>query len=259
MKKYICCATISRYEQDASEESHSSQEQSESAIPLLGGADGDNSYDSVEEEGTVVMMAADGKENQERVGKQYGGDGGGNMPHPFTPSPTALPATEKLGVVKSDNNTRFDSDQDTMTNIPRVAKSRIMAKYARSGKVRRTTDNLGTIHSVPVGNNKTETQSPPQSITSAQSSSALSANGMQQQEAKVSSATKSTAQLTAESLGRKGGAISSVPIGNNKNKAQSPPRSISSAGSSSAVSKNGMQQQESKASSAKESTAQLTV
>jgi len=110
-----------------------------------------------------------------------------------------------------------------------------------------------------MGYNKNKAQSPPRSISSAGSSSAVSKTGMQQQEAKASSAKESTAQLTVEpSLGRKGGTISSVPIGNNKNKAQSPPRSISSAGSASAVSKTGLQQKEAKASSAKESTTQLS-
>lgn len=193
-----------KIKQDASQGSHASHEPSESALPLLDGGIADKSDSSIEGQRTAEMLATEGKENQQRSGKRYIGDSGKAPPS----LASSAHATEKLGVVKSDDNTRFDVDQGTTTNIPRVAKSRIMAKYAKSGKVRRTNESLGTIHSSPVGSTKTEPQSPPRSVDSAVSSGAISRTGMQHQEAKVTSATKSITQLSAEPpLGSKGRAV----------------------------------------------------
>lgn len=161
-------------------------EPSESVTPLLDGGTSNKSDSSI-----------DGKENRQRGGKHYSGGGGENAPASLASSGTALSGTDKLGVV--DDSICFDDDQGTMTNIPRVAKSRIMAKYAKSGKVRRAnSESLGTIHSSPMGNNKNEPQSPPRSIGTTSSSSAISRTGNQQKEVKVSSAKKSTSRSVAE-------------------------------------------------------------
>jgi hypothetical protein len=169
----------------------------ESAIPLLGGGTGDKSDASIE-----------GKENQQRGGKPYKIDRGENAPVSIASSDTASSTIEKLGVVKSNDNARFDIDQGTMANIPRVAKSRIMAKYAKSGKVRRTNESLGTIHSTPVSINKNEPQSPTRSIGTAASSTSVSRTG-KHQEAQISTAKKSSSRPSAEPhLGRKGDNVS---------------------------------------------------
>lgn len=168
-------------------------EPNESAMPLLDISTGEKSDSSI-----------DGKENQQLVGKQFRGDRGESAPTSLASTDTESFVTQKLGVVVSNDNTRLDKDQETTASIPRVAKSRIMAKYAKSGKVRRANESLGTIHGSPVDNNKNEPRSPPRSIGGTISSSSVSSSGSQQQEAKVSSVKKSTSQLSAESpLGRK--------------------------------------------------------
>ncbi len=184
------CAKKTGMDQKSMQAMH---EPRESAMPLLGGGTGDKSDASIE-----------GKENQQRGGKPYKSDRGENAPVSIASSDTASYVIEKLGVVKSNDNARFDIDQGTMTNIPRVAKSRIMAKYAKSGKVRRTNESLGTIHSTPVSINKNEPPSPTRSIGTAASSSSVSRTGSQQQGAKVSTAKKSSSRSSAEPhLGRK--------------------------------------------------------
>jgi hypothetical protein len=109
------------------------------------------------------------------------------------------PPLASLDTIESSEHER--EDNNTPITILPVAKSRILSKYAKSGKVRR-----GAVHSSLVGNDKIEPQSSDRSIGSVGSISQNSRTGKLQQELEISAKISKTPISADPKPARKGGA-----------------------------------------------------
>ena len=159
------------------------------------------------------------KENHNRESRQHSGGRNKNLPsHSVSASPTEKNRMDKSGVnvdpplvslemIESsederENKNRGLDDQVTPSSTLPVAKSRILSKYAKSGKVRRA-----VAYSSSVDNDKTEPQSSARSIGSVGSSSLNSRTGNLRQELEMSHAKTSKTLISADlNPARMGGA-----------------------------------------------------
>jgi len=203
------------------------------------------------------------KENHNRESSRHTGGRKKNLPSSsVSASPTEKHRMDKSGVnvdppiasldmIESsederENKNRGLGDQVKPTSTLPVAKSRILSKYAKSGKVRRA-----VAYSSSVDNDKTEPQSSARSIGSVGSSSLNSRTGNLRQELEMSHAKTSKTLISADLNPARMGYSSSVD--NDKTEPQSSVRSIGSVGSSSLNSRTGNLRQELEMSHAKTS------
>ena len=203
------------------------------------------------------------KENHNRESSRHSGGRKKNLPSSsVSASPTEKHRMDKSGVnvdppiasldmIESsederENKNRGLGDQVKPTSTLPVAKSRILSKYAKSGKVRRA-----VAYSSSVDNDKTEPQSSVRSIGSVGSSSLNSRTGNLRQELEMSHAKTSKTLISADLNPARMGYSSSVD--NDKTEPQSSVRSIGSVGSSSLNSRTGNLRQELEMSHAKTS------